>query len=120
MSVIIHTHIPRPRKKKYKKFPMLKADNARLAKKLGYVKPSTSVVSLPEPTHSRWLSGGTIPENGYRRDLEEYKWKKGITENPEAAKEAESKKKMVAPAYNKGPLMYITAEADLTTLGKKV
>lgn len=62
----------------------------------------------------------TIPGSGAKRSLDDYKWKKDVQENPEAIAEAEKKKTRIAPAYNKGPLMYITDDADTKSLGRKV
>lgn len=62
----------------------------------------------------------TIPGSGVKRSLDDYKWKRDMQERPEAIAEAEKKKTRIAPAYNKGPLMYITDNADTKTLGRKV
>lgn len=62
----------------------------------------------------------TIPASGAKHSLDDYKWKKDVQESPEAIAEAEKKKTRIAPAYNKGPLMYITDDADTKSLGRKV
>jgi hypothetical protein len=62
----------------------------------------------------------TIPGSGAKLSLDDYKWKKDMQESPEAIAEAEKKKTRIAPAYNKGPLMYITDNADTKSLGRKV
>lgn len=62
----------------------------------------------------------TIPASGAKHSLDDYKWKKDVQESPEAIAEAEKKKTRIAPAYNKGPLMYITDNADTKSLGRKV
>jgi hypothetical protein len=62
----------------------------------------------------------TIPGSGAKQSLDDYKWKKDMQESPEAIAEAEKKKTRIAPAYNKGPLMYITDNADTKSLGRKV
>ncbi len=62
----------------------------------------------------------TIPGSGAKKSLDDYKWKKDQQESPEAIAEAEKKKTRIAPAYNKGPLMYITEDADTKSLGRKV
>ena len=61
-----------------------------------------------------------IPSNGYKSELTDYKWRQGCIEKPAEIQEALNKSKRVAPAYNKGGYMYITEDADLKSLGKKV
>ena len=61
-----------------------------------------------------------IPGSGFKRSVDDYKWKKGRAEKPEVIAATEEKKKRLAPAYNKGPVMYITDEADKISLGRKV
>lgn len=61
-----------------------------------------------------------IPGNGFKRTIDDYKWRKGREEKPEIIAETERKKKRIAPAFNKGPLMFITDEADKVSLGRKV
>ena len=61
-----------------------------------------------------------IPGNCYKRSIDDYKWKRGVTESKETAAEIEAKAKRIAPLYNKGPAAYITPETDLLSLGKKV
>ena len=62
----------------------------------------------------------SIPGNGFKKSVDDYKWKKGRAEKPEVIAATEEKKKRLAPAYNKGPVMYITDEADKISLGRKV
>lgn len=61
-----------------------------------------------------------IPGNGFKRTIDDYKWRSGSNEKASEIKKAEDKKKRIAPAYNKGPVMYITDEADKISLGRKV
>lgn len=61
-----------------------------------------------------------ISGNGFKRTIDDYKWRSNSSEKPEEIKKAEDKKKRIVPAYNKGPLMYITDEADKVSLGRKV
>ena len=65
-------------------------------------------------------ASNSIPGNGFKKSVDDYRWKKGREETPETIKETERKKSRVAPAYNKGPAMYITEDADITSLGRKV
>lgn len=61
-----------------------------------------------------------IPGNGFKRSIDDYKWKTGRNESAEVIAETERKKKKIAPICNKGSYQYITDDADVSTLGKKV
>jgi hypothetical protein len=59
--------------------------------------------------------------NGFKgRSVDDYKWRKNVTESAATVKAIEEKKKRVAPAYNKGATQYITDGTDPTYLGRKV
>lgn len=58
--------------------------------------------------------------NGFKRSVDDYKWKRDREESAATAKAIEEKKKRLAPIYSKGPVQYLTDGADTTTLGKKV
>lgn len=61
-----------------------------------------------------------IPGYGFKRSVDDWKWKRDRVESAATVKEIERKKMRVAPAYSKGATQYITDGADLTTLGRKV
>lgn len=61
----------------------------------------------------------SIPSNGYKNTIDDYKWKR-TSEKKEVIAETERKKSRIAPIYNKGPLMYLTDDTDITCLGRKV
>jgi hypothetical protein len=59
--------------------------------------------------------------NGFKaRSVDDYKWRKDVTETSATIAEIERKKTRVAPAYNKGATQYITDGVDPKTLGRKV
>jgi hypothetical protein len=59
--------------------------------------------------------------NGYKgRSVDDYKWRKDVTETSATIAEIERKKTRVAPAYNKGATQYITEGTDPRYLGRKV
>jgi hypothetical protein len=62
----------------------------------------------------------SIPGYGFKKSVDDWKWKRDREETAETIKEIERKKTRVAPAYNKGATQYITDGADPTTLGRKV
>lgn len=57
---------------------------------------------------------------GFKKSLDDYKWKRGIVESKETIEAIEHKKKQIQPLYNKGGLQYITPDIDLTKMGKKI
>lgn len=75
---------------------------------------------LSVPTRGASTSN-TIPGNGFKKSVDDYKWKKtGKEEKPEVIAATEEKKKRVAPYTNKGAYMFVTDGADKITLGRKV
>jgi hypothetical protein len=61
-----------------------------------------------------------IPANGYKRSIDDWKWKRNHVESADTVKEIERKKTRIAPAFNKGANMYITEGTDPTSLGRKI
>ena len=61
-----------------------------------------------------------VAGNGFKRSVDDYKWKKGREELPSTIREIEKKKTRLAPVANKTGYQYITDGADVETLGKKV
>jgi hypothetical protein len=57
--------------------------------------------------------------NGFKRSVEDYKWKRDREESVATVKAIEEKKKRLAPIANKTGYQYITDGADVETLGKK-
>ena len=57
--------------------------------------------------------------NGFRRSVEDYKWKRDREESSATVKAIEEKKKRLAPIANKTGYQYITDGADVETLGRK-
>ena len=66
------------------------------------------------------LSNNIHTSGGFKKSVDDYKWKKDKVETAETIKEIERKKTRVAPAYNKGATMYITDETDPVSLGRKI
>lgn len=62
----------------------------------------------------------TIPSNGYKRSIDDHKWRRDVVETKEAIIETERKKSRVAPYTNKGAYMFITDADDAKVLGKKI
>lgn len=61
-----------------------------------------------------------IVAGGYKRSIDDYKWRREAAETAATIQEIERKKKQIAPAYNKGAYQYIVEDTDLKALGNKV
>ena len=61
-----------------------------------------------------------IPANGYKRSVDDWKWKRDRMESAETVKEIERKKTRIAPAFNKGANMYVSDGMDPASLGRKI
>jgi len=127
--VIIYTN-QRSKKKKQPVSQKLLAAQAAHKKFLATMGVSPAKRGKLRGSNSNWSDltiesnvaplSNTIPGSGAKKSLDDYKWKKDQQESPEAIAEAEKKRSRIAPAYNKGPLMYITDDADTKSLGRKV
>ncbi len=63
----------------------------------------------------------SIPTGGgFKRSIDDYKWRRETVESVATIQEIERKKLRIAPAYNKGAMQYISDEADPVTLGRKL
>lgn len=58
--------------------------------------------------------------NGFKRSVDDYKWKRDREESPETIRAIEEKKTRLAPVANKTGYQYITDGADVETLGRKI
>ena len=61
----------------------------------------------------------SIPSNGYKNTIDDYKWKR-TSEKKSVIEETERKKSRVAPYTNKGAYMYITDAEDTKSIGRKL
>jgi len=115
----------RKRKSKSKKLVAAREEHKKFLASVGYHgKPNRKFHStMPdltvENTNVAPLSNA-IPANGYKRSVDDWKWKRDRVESVETVKEIERKKTRIAPAFNKGANQYITEGTDPTTLGRKI
>jgi hypothetical protein len=78
-------------------------------------------INMPEPLPKRELAPlSNSVGNGFKRSVEDYKWKRDREESAATIKEIEKKKTRVAPAYNKGAVQYLTDGTDPATIGRKI
>lgn len=79
-------------------------------------------INLPEP----FERNKTLPPlsnavgNGFKRSVDDYKWKKDRVESTDTIKEIERKKKRVAPAYKQNATHYLIDGTDPATIGHKI
>ena len=109
------------RKKLSKKALRLRQERKALFKQVLKGSDKSRPVYAPEPYVKKELPPlSNSVGNGYKRSVDDYKWKKGREESVATAKAIEEKKKRLAPIYSKGPVQYLTEGTDPNTLGKKV
>lgn len=89
--------------------PLAKTKPVRL-----YTFPDLSVKQVASTSDNLHAAGG------FKRSVDDYKWRRGASESKETIEAIEKKKTRIAPLYNKGPAAYICDGEDLTTLGRKV
>jgi len=118
---IVYTKNTSGRKKPSKKTLRLRAERKAyfmtVLKGSGKERP----VNMPEPREKKSLPPlSNSVGNGFKRSVEDYKWKRDREESVATAKAIEEKKKRLAPIANKTGYQYITDGADVETLGRKV
>lgn len=78
-------------------------------------------INMPEPLPRKDLPPlSNSVGNGFKRSVDDYKWKRDREESVATIKEIERKKTRVAPAFNKGAVQYLTEGTDPTTIGRKI
>lgn len=79
------------------------------------------IINIPEPLIRKNLPPlSNSIGNGFKKSVDDYKWKRDREESITTAKAIEEKKKRLAPIGNKMGYQYITDEADVKTLGRKI
>ena len=119
--MLIYTRNNSGRKKPSAKTLRLREDRkAYFASILKDSKPER-MLNIPEPLVKKDLPPlSNSVGNGFKRSVEDYKWKRDREESAATAKAIEEKKKRLAPIANKTGYQYITDGADVETLGRKV
>jgi hypothetical protein len=127
---LIYTHQSSGKRKlpQTKRLQKAKDEHARFLASMGITAPKKRQKRLNNPDNMPVLTiaknpvplSNSIPGNGFKRSVDDYKWRKDRIESQEAIVEAERKKSRVAPAYNKGPVMYVTDADEPSSLGRKV
>ena len=81
---------------------------------------SYNMPNLKDEERGAPLSNSIPAGGGYKRSIDDYKWRRGRTESDATVAEIERKKTRIAPLWNKGSIMYISDKEDPKTIGKKV
>lgn len=105
-----------------KKREELKREKDKLFKRLGIPQKFKSTYKVPFPDYkvdSHHETSDNIDGGCFKKDSLSYRWKKGCEETAETISEIESKRKRVAPLFNKAGYQYITPESDTKTIGRK-
>lgn len=122
MTSIIYVKNSSKRKKPSVKQTRAAEEHTKYLASLGYV-PGMRIertAELPKYEYRRVTSDRIPGGGGFKRSVEDYKWKKDQEESAATIKEIERKKKCLAPAYNKGAVQYVTSGTDPRYIGKKV
>lgn len=119
---IFYTNTSSPKRKPSIKQLRSKEEHMKYLASLGYT-PGMRIertVELPKYEYRRVTSDRIPGGGGFKRSVEDYKWKKDQEESAATIKEIERKKTRLAPAYSKGAVQYVTDGADPRYIGKKV
>lgn len=125
--MLIYTHTRSKRKpSRSKKAAAAQAAHKAFLESVGYTKP---IRKLNRSWHAPDLSveQRTAPTSddlhhsgGFKRSVDDWKWKRGRQETDATITEIERKKTRIAPAFNKGAAQYITDGDDPKFLGRKL
>lgn len=105
-------------------------ENDRFLRTVGYRKlPKEAPQKLTRETYNLGntakpgvaQTSDTVPTGGgWKRSVDDYRWKRSVVESTETIVEIEKKKSRIAPQCNKGAYSYVTESTDLTSISKKV
>lgn len=112
----------RKRKSSSKKLALARQEHQVFLRTIGYIKVKRSspyefpdlTVKQVAPTSDNLYNSG-----GFKKSVDDWKWKKDRQETKETIEEIERKKTRTAPIWNKGAYQYISGE-DPKTIGRKV
>jgi hypothetical protein len=127
---LIYTHQSSGKRKlpQTKRLQNAKAEHARFLASMGISVPQKRQKRINNPDNMPDLTiaknpvqlSNSIPGNGYKKSVEDYKWRRDVNESKEVIEETERKKRRVAPYTNKGAYMFVTDADDAKSLGRKV
>ena len=118
---LVYTKTSSGRKKPSKKVLRLREERKTFFSAILKDKPRKErTLNIPEREVKKLPPLSNSVGNGFKRSVEDYKWKRDREETVATVKAIEEKKKRLAPIANKTGYQYITDGADVETLGRKV
>lgn len=125
MLIYTRTSSGKRKRSKSKRFLQAQEEHKKFLESVGYTGKRKARVSFPSlkvenPNNVGTLSDDIPGAGGYKRSVDDYKWKRDVVESVSTIAEIEKKKMRVSPLWNKGATMYITEKEDPKTLGRKV
>ena len=118
---LVYTKTSSGRKKPSKKVLRLREERKVFFSAILKDKPRKErTLNIPEREVKKLPPLSNSVGNGFKRSVDDYKWKRDREESAATAKAIEEKKKRLAPIANKTGYQYITDGADVETLGRKI
>lgn len=118
---LVYTKTSSGRKKPSKKVLRLREERKTFFSTILKDKPRKErTLNIPEREVKKLPPLSNSVGNGFKRSVDDYKWKRDREETVATVKAIEEKKKRLAPIANKAGYQYITDGADVETLGRKV
>ena len=118
---LVYTKTSSGRKKPSKKVLRLREERKVFFSAILKDKPRKErTLNIPEREVKKLPPLSNSVGNGFKRSVDDYKWKRDREESVATVRAIEEKKKRLAPIANKAGYQYITDGADVETLGRKV
>ena len=118
---ILYTHNRSSRKKPSEKMLRLREERKSYFADILKDKPRKErTLNIPEREVKKLPPLSNSVGNGFKRSVEDYKWKRDREETVATIKEIERKKTRIAPIYSKGAAQYLTDGTDPATIGRKI
>ena len=118
---LVYTKTSSCRKKPSKKVLRLREERKVFFSAILKDKPRKErTLNIPEREVKKLPPLSNSVGNGFKRSVDDYKWKRDREESVATVRAIEEKKKRLAPIANKAGYQYITDGADVETLGRKV
>ena len=118
---LVYTKTSSGRKKPSKKVLRLREERKTFFSTILKDKPRKErTLNIPEREVKKLPPLSNSVGNGFKRSVDDYKWKRDREETVATIKEIERKKTKVAPIYSKGAFQYLTDGTDPATIGRKI
>lgn len=118
---LVYTKTSSGRKKPSKKVLRLREERKTFFSTILKDRPRKErMLNIPERPVSNLPPLSNSVGNGFKRSVDDYKWKRDREETIATIKEIERKKTKVAPIYSKGAFQYLTDGTDPATIGRKI